>query len=444
MISDIEKIKLEAFKITEAERILQYDFIEDPSLPAIMGLSSDYEILYNKKLFDKIEDDRMKKFVLIHEFLHDILDHHPRMINLLGENVSSDDVYIFNIAADHIVNTIIYKLSLTLNLTLPSELTKHWVRFEKLDDKITVEGLYRKLKKSSKVTIKSYSSNSYYSNSNKNKDKQSNQSNSKQQEDNNASESIPQQKQIADGNDGGNIKEVTLSIEYNGNVYENKKIIVTDPSKLNDKKLSRKYGIGSSKADWVNKFASKVGSSIFSNEIEFTKIPLNLKKSFNDLLTIIKSGSDDISFKKRSKLNDIVNSKVLLPSFVSRTVDVGIGIDVSGSISDSEYSDFISVIKSNIQLFSPNSEIVSFDTNITNVIKIREVYNSVDKLKTRVGYGGTDFSEVFDRFKNKELVVVFTDLFPYRWPDKKPYGKLFFIAKLMNKVEVPYGKVIYF
>lgn len=104
-------------------------------------------------------------------------------------------------------------------------------------------------------------------------------------------------------------------------------------------------------------------------------------------------------------------------------IDIAIGMDMSGSILDSQGRDFLSEVKGIMEAFDGyRIHIFSFDTKIYNP----ENYTS-DNLKDITEYelaggGGTDFDCIFKYLKNNNIepnkLVVFTDGYPWgSWGD---------------------------
>ena len=104
-------------------------------------------------------------------------------------------------------------------------------------------------------------------------------------------------------------------------------------------------------------------------------------------------------------------------------IDIAIGIDLSGSISEKQGRDFLSEVKGIMEAFeSYRIHIVCFDTEVYNP----QVYTS-DNLEDiesyeLVGGGGTDFECVFNYLKANDIepkkLVMFTDGYPFgSWGD---------------------------
>ena len=105
-------------------------------------------------------------------------------------------------------------------------------------------------------------------------------------------------------------------------------------------------------------------------------------------------------------------------------IDIAVGIDMSGSISDAQGRDFLSEIQGIMESFdSYRIHVFAFDTEIYNP----QQYNS-ENLENITDYdlqggGGTDFECIFNYLKAADIepkkLVVFTDGYPFgSWGDE--------------------------
>jgi len=99
-------------------------------------------------------------------------------------------------------------------------------------------------------------------------------------------------------------------------------------------------------------------------------------------------------------------------------LNVYIGIDVSGSISDEEYRDFLNEIYSLLKSFGNKikGEIVLWDVKIEKVIKLNNGFNVskiLNELKNRKGYGGTILKSFLEYCEKKrgynKVLIILTD-----------------------------------
>jgi predicted metal-dependent peptidase len=108
-----------------------------------------------------------------------------------------------------------------------------------------------------------------------------------------------------------------------------------------------------------------------------------------------------------------------IPSYKKENdkINVVIGIDVSGSISDDEYHNFVNEIYNLMSDINVKGKILLWDTEIEKIIDIENGWNNkiFEKLKERQGYGGTKIKVFFDKanelVKNKRnaYLIILTD-----------------------------------
>jgi predicted metal-dependent peptidase len=106
-------------------------------------------------------------------------------------------------------------------------------------------------------------------------------------------------------------------------------------------------------------------------------------------------------------------------------IDIAIGIDMSGSISDAQGRDFLAEVQGIMEAFdSYRIHVVCFDTEIYNPRQFDS-----DNLEDITDYelaggGGTDFECVFNYLKDNDIepkkLVMFTDGYPFgSWGDER-------------------------
>ena len=120
-------------------------------------------------------------------------------------------------------------------------------------------------------------------------------------------------------------------------------------------------------------------------------------------------------------------------------------IDVSGSISDEEFKQFMSEV-AEITRHGGKVHVVTWDTEVTGYYIIKSKYKVINvKFK---GGGGTKFTPAFEKFKDKirhtDMIIILTDGY---WHDKdlaiellKPYTNRLIICTTGEKI--PVGKNI--
>lgn len=138
--------------------------------------------------------------------------------------------------------------------------------------------------------------------------------------------------------------------------------------------------------------------------------------------------------------------EIHLPSLHGESLgDIAIAVDISGSVSDSDFKFFINEIASIIKRLKPASlTLIQFDTQITSVDKIK----TVNKLLSTefIGRGGTCISPVIKWAKKHKpaLLIYFTD--GYFNPPKEDYkGNTIWMIHNNPTWQSPgYGKVIHY
>ena len=411
-MKELSVLKIKAFKALKFNRIFSYPIKLDTALPLPAALTKDNIIFLNPDQIKLIvnESDVSKAllsnktvFILLHEIMHDALDHLPRRTMFLGENAPEQDLILWNFAADVVVNENL--LSWT-SLEYPSQIvTKDSLELPH-DIPLITEVIYRHLKQNTNCEI------------------------SKSQ----------------NVGDGCSVVTTTITTKNGKVLHKETKVLIQKPSNGNPQPSYKSVELLESL-----KQAGITGGDI-ENEIEFIKSPVNLRQHLFKYFETLKSGCDDITFLKPAKLDYIMNGddQVLkYPTFISRTVKTVIGIDTSGSITDDEYGVFISTVWNHRQVLE--GKVVFCDADIKSTVDLNDsLSNLKDELRKRKGYGGTSYEPVFEMAENEhvDLVIYFTDLFPYSFPER-PKFKVMWVVKLDSNTyqaakELPYGKVIWF
>lgn len=199
---------------------------------------------------------------------------------------------------------------------------------------------------------------------------------------------------------------------------------IKEKKKLDDKKLEEKDKIINEIKELINRASS------------FGKLIGNECGNLSNLIDkVIYSKTVDWKYLLREELKDISKKKYdyrLLSKKLLNLRKLGVNvanlpplvndlsnsrliilIDSSGSISDEDYSAFLGEIEKIIKSVNiSDGEVVIFDVEIIDKIKIRNGFRNevINKLKKRVGYGGTNLSEALNyavkKYKNSYLVLL--------------------------------------
>jgi predicted metal-dependent peptidase len=131
------------------------------------------------------------------------------------------------------------------------------------------------------------------------------------------------------------------------------------------------------------------------------------------------------------------------------TIDICVGIDMSGSIGDDQAKDFLSEIKGIMQEYKDfKIKLWCFDTDVY-AEKDYDGY-SMDEFDEYqpVGGGGTEFMVNWDYMKehdiNPKKFIMFTDGYPFgSWGDEH-YCDTIFIIHGNNTIVPPFGSHAYY
>ena len=125
-------------------------------------------------------------------------------------------------------------------------------------------------------------------------------------------------------------------------------------------------------------------------------------------------------------------------------IDIAVGVDMSGSITDAQGRDFLSEVRGIMESFdSYRIHLFSFDTKVYNTQQFdSENLESIDNYEL-IGGGGTDFDCIFQYLKDNEIepkkLVVFTDGYPFgSWGDPN-YCDTTWIIHGNKNPEPPFG-----
>ena len=132
-------------------------------------------------------------------------------------------------------------------------------------------------------------------------------------------------------------------------------------------------------------------------------------------------------------------------------VEVSIGMDASGSMTDPMLRDILSEVKGIMEQFADYSiDLWTFDTKVYNHVKITpETVDLFDTYEVEGG-GGTDFDVNWQYMVENEITpakfIMFTDGYPWKsWGDEDYCDTLFVIhGDLNRKIEAPFGLTVYY
>jgi len=189
--------------------------------------------------------------------------------------------------------------------------------------------------------------------------------------------------------------------------------------------------------------AGKVPAGIQRMIKDLTEPKMNWREVLQmNIQSIIRN---DYSFQRPNRKSQ--HSGAILPGMKNdQTVDVAIGIDMSGSIGQEDATVFLSEVKGIMEQYEDYAiDIWCFDTEIYN--HKRFTHDDGDALLSYEpqGGGGTDFEVNWEFMKDIDLVpkkfIMFTDGYPCGGWGDEDYCDTLFIVKGSNN-EAPFGQTV--
>ena len=130
-------------------------------------------------------------------------------------------------------------------------------------------------------------------------------------------------------------------------------------------------------------------------------------------------------------------------------IDIAVAVDTSGSISQKMLMDFLSEVQGCMESFTAYKiHLFCFDTNVHNP-KDFSSDDITDICEYELGgFGGTDFTCIFEHLKHNEIeperLVVFSDGYPWdSWGDPD-YCDTLWILHGTTTIEGPFGTTTYY
>jgi len=350
--------------------LLQSKITKQNDMPMpTMGVDAKGNIYYDKAFVEGLPQDELQG-CLIHEIMHQCLLHLVR--------VNSRDKTIWNIATDTVINAILVKNKFTLpkGSIIP-------------DYKDVVEIYGTKI-----VDCSNKSAEEVYDELISNKDLTKKVKESYEGMDVHIFGSgLPED---GEGDEEGNGKKQTV----------NGKPLTSKEKKQVEQKFKQMMAEATTNARNRGNLPSGM-DRILENLLE-------PKICWKALLNkyVVSTFSSDTSWNRPHKKS--ISSGCYLPNVVRETVEVTVAVDVSGSISNKEYTEFMSEMVGIAKSFRQvNMNVLFWDTTVGAEVEIRG--GDLDKLKRQnvSGYGGTDFSCVrkylYKKNKRPKVLICFTD-----------------------------------
>jgi predicted metal-dependent peptidase len=186
-------------------------------------------------------------------------------------------------------------------------------------------------------------------------------------------------------------------------------------------------------------------------------VPEGVKRLINELtnptidwrelidIQIQSTVKDDYTFMKQSRRS--WHSDAILPGMnYADSIDIAVGLDASGSISDDMLRDMLSEVKGCMTQYDDFTiTVFAFDTEVYG----HKVFNpwNIDEIDTYEikGGGGTEFEVCWDFMKENDInpkkFIMFTDGYPWSsWGDEDYCDTIFVIHSYHDKnFEAPFG-----
>ena len=174
------------------------------------------------------------------------------------------------------------------------------------------------------------------------------------------------------------------------------------------------------------------------------------KMNWRDILRqqIQSTIKDDYSFMRPNRKGWHMNAILPGQKFLE-TIDICVGIDMSGSIGDEQAKDFLTEIKGIMEEYKDfKIKVWCFDTSVYNEADF-DGYNMDDFLNYEcAGGGGTEFDCNWNYMKEHDIqpkkFIMFTDGYPWgSWGDEN-YCDTVFIIHGNDRIVPPFGEYAYY
>jgi len=377
------------------EFLIRFKYIEDESFPTIgVGMHKFYvSCIYNPEFINSLSEHDLK-FVLIHEILHLIKNHHSRFAKISEQNMQ-----LYNIAADIVINEeIISKISINGNKFNRLESNKG-VFLTDIPDytgKLVSEEIYEFLMKKQKEQPKSSQMQSNQSSSNSNQQQTSNEEidsddlmgQLQQLQESRNEEKSKQQNTIEDLNE----KRFDVHDKFSQLKTEEASIAIEE---MINSAYSRSWGQLSGET-----------SSFLKELRKPVRIPINALLRNKMQMTIYGyHGNKMVNWNKVNR-----RSIDLLCGNKRTETKLVVVVDTSGSVYTQKVLEMFFTEIDFISQKVKDITLIQFDTEVKSVTKYKKgIWKTIDMA----GGGGTQISPVFDYLKQKKLndipVICFTD-----------------------------------
>jgi len=192
--------------------------------------------------------------------------------------------------------------------------------------------------------------------------------------------------------------------------------------------------------------AGRIPAGVARMISDFTEPKMDWRQLLRmSIQSILKS---NFSFNRPNRKSQ--HSGAILPGMMNeQTIDVSIGIDMSGSISDVQSKDFLSEVKGIMDEYVDfKLDIWCFDTEVYNYTQFTgDTADEIMDYEVKGG-GGTDFDANWRFMKSEDIVpkkfIMFTDGYPCgSWGDDD-YCDTLFIIHGDETINAPFGQTAHY
>ena len=192
--------------------------------------------------------------------------------------------------------------------------------------------------------------------------------------------------------------------------------------------------------------AGRIPAGVARMISDFTEPKMDWRQLLRmSIQSILKS---NFSFSRPNRKSQ--HSGAVLPGMMNEeTIDVSIGIDMSGSISNAQAKDFLSEVKGIMDEYVDfKLDIWCFDTQVYNYAKFTgDTADEIMSYEVKGG-GGTDFDVNWTFMKDEDIVpkkfIMFTDGYPCgSWGDED-YCDTLFIIHGDETINAPFGQTAHY
>jgi predicted metal-dependent peptidase len=345
---------------------------------------------YGRAFLEQIPKESQIRGLVLHENLHVALKQVAHGVAMFKENRK-----MANLAADFVVNGIIYNITGTITGGQERivELPEGGVHDEMFDD-WSMREVYNYLKQHAKPSPKD------------GQGKPDKGQGGQQSNDPSGGE----------GQDSGEGEQEWESVTVNGKTYDLSNSDEHDFVELGDLPHDKQKEINAEIDRALREggiLAGRMGANMPRAISDLLTPKVDWREQFREFISASTRGSDEYTWRRMNKRH--MANDIYLPSMENETLGrVIVAIDTSGSIGQKELNEFATELVSICDVASPESvQIIWWDDEVVGVQEFRDNYSSIKSMLKPEGGGGTKVSCVSEYINKHQItadcVVVFTD-----------------------------------